>query len=115
MPAGHAVAGRAGSRARARWVAAGLAGAVALTYAGLALLAVPAVAGVLPRPLLAAWPRLLAGPGPGGAAVAWLAAALLAVSAGVVTARAGGRRGSAACCGSSPASGDTSTGTGSIW
>jgi len=75
-------------RARARWVAAGLAGAVALTYAGLALLAVPAVAGVLPRPLLAAWPRLLAGPGPGGAAVAWLAAALLAVSAGVVTARA---------------------------
>ena len=33
-------------RARARWVAAGLAGAVALTYAGLALLAVPAVAAV---------------------------------------------------------------------
>jgi Zn-dependent protease with chaperone function len=76
-------------RARARWAAAGLAGAVALTYAGLALLAVPAVAGVLPRPVLAAWPRLLAGPGPAGAAVGWFAAGLLAVSAGVVTARAG--------------------------
>lgn len=74
-------------RTRARWAAAGLAGAVALTYAGLALLAVPAVAGVLPRPALAAWPRLLAGPGPGGAAVAWLAVALLGASAGVVTVR----------------------------
>jgi Zn-dependent protease with chaperone function len=75
-------------RVRARWAAAGLAGAVALTYAGLVLLAVPAVAGVLPQSALAAWPRLLAGPGPGGTAVAWLAAGLLAASAGVVTAQA---------------------------
>jgi Zn-dependent protease with chaperone function len=75
-------------RAWARLVAAGLAGAVALTHAGLALLAVPAVAEVLPRPALAAWPRLLAGPGWGGVAVAWLAVALLALSAGVVTVRA---------------------------
>src|SRR6266704_4488557 len=68
--------------------AAGLAGAVALTYPGLVLLAVPAVARVLPQSALAAWPRLLAGLGPGGTAVAWLAACLLAASAGVVTAQA---------------------------
>src|SRR6266702_894380 len=53
-------------RVRARWAAAGLAGAVALTYPGLVLLAVPAVARVLPQSALAAWPRLLAGLGPGG-------------------------------------------------
>jgi Zn-dependent protease with chaperone function len=52
------------------------------------MLALPALVAVIPRRDLAAWPRLVAGSGPGAEAAAWLAVALLAASACAVAARA---------------------------
>jgi Zn-dependent protease with chaperone function len=84
---GTALAG-VSARRRARRAAAALAGSLLFTLAGLAMLALPALVAVIPRRDLAAWPRLVAGSGPGAEAAAWLAVALLAASACAVAARA---------------------------
>ncbi len=98
VAAGLALAGSGGLYRRAqagmsprnlaRRAAGSLTGAVVLTYAGLAMLATPAVLQVLPRSALTAWPRLASGLDPGDEAASWLAACLLLVSACAVAVRA---------------------------